>query len=92
MVFEPNQIYSLHYLAQLQVDHFENPALGHVGGFSRAVLLRFTRLHHQENVRSLNYIEEDKKAFYFEKKENSLSISKLLSIIITALHYNFVES
>ena len=41
-----------------------------------------------------NYIE-DKKAFYFEKKKkktNSLSISKLLSVIITALHYNFVES
>ena len=74
MVFEPNQIYSLHYLAQLQVDHFENPALGHVGGFSRAVLLRFTRLHHQENVRSLNYIEEDKKAFYFEKKKKIPSL------------------
>jgi len=41
-----------------------------------------------------DYIE-DKKAFYFEKKKkktNSLSISKLLSVIITALHYNIVES
>ena len=51
------------------MDHFEDSTLGDVGGLSRAVLLRFTWLHHQENVRSMKDYIEDKKAFYFEKKK-----------------------
>ena len=83
MVFKPNQIHTLHYLAQLQMDHFENSFMDHVGGFSRAILLRFTWLHYQTNVRSLGkkmsntlrkYYIEEKSILFQEKRKFPLYI------------------
>ena len=51
------------------MDHFENSIMDHVGGFSRAILLRFTWLHYQTNVRSLEKkIKHPKKNYYIEEK------------------------
>ena len=53
MVSEPNQVNPLHYLAQLQVDNYQNPGIPGTHSFSHPLLLLPTRIHHQENAGSL---------------------------------------
>ena len=49
MVPEPDQVHPLHHLAQLQVDHHQDPALDLTRHLPLHVLLRPARIHRQED-------------------------------------------
>jgi hypothetical protein len=69
VVPEPHQVDQIHYLAQLQVDHFENHWLAHADNFPYSLLLFLTRLHHQAHVRGLRIFYGDDLKKYTERRE-----------------------
>ena len=53
VVPESHQVHPLHHLAQLQVDHHQDPPLVSTHHLPCSFLLLFARIHHQTNARSL---------------------------------------
>ena len=77
MVSEPDQVDPLHYLAQLQVDNYQNTGIPSTHSFSHPLLLLPTRIHHQENAWSL----ETQSPQFFAPRILNLSVSSYLNIV-----------
>ena len=54
VVPEPHQVDPVHHLAQLQVDHHQDPPLDLPRHLPRLLLLRPPRIHRQEDARRMS--------------------------------------
>ena len=77
MVSQPDQVDPLHYLAQLQVDNYQNTGIPSTNSFSHPLLLLPTRIHHQENAWSL----ETQKTQFLAPRILNLSVDSYLNIL-----------